>query len=164
MITRSKDEDDTIWQDALTMALRRAKWTYENVPSQGPSAIFWHAKDFATAHEVAAGAWETPPAVIRWLKMLSRMARWFSDPSRIWTFPLPCVHLVSISGQCDASIWGNSNEQRIDLGKKEHKTSTWHQAIDNGKQDKKVLYFEMINKNKQYSFINIKRRWYWKYE
>ena len=29
MITRSKDEDDTIWQDALTMALRRAKWTHE---------------------------------------------------------------------------------------------------------------------------------------
>ena len=29
MITRSKDEDDTIWQDAFTMALRRAKWTHE---------------------------------------------------------------------------------------------------------------------------------------
>ncbi|KAI9524876.1 hypothetical protein NQZ68_014411 [Dissostichus eleginoides] len=25
-------------------------------PSQGPSAIFWHAKDVATAHEVSAGA------------------------------------------------------------------------------------------------------------
>ena len=108
MITRSKDEDNTIWQDAFTMALRRAKMDtriqHENEPSQGPSAIFWHAKDFATAHEVAAGAWETPPAVKRWLKMLSRMARWFYDQSRIWTFPLSCVHLVSISGQCDASI------------------------------------------------------------
>jgi hypothetical protein len=29
---------------------------HENEPSQGPSAFFWHAKDFATAHEVAAGA------------------------------------------------------------------------------------------------------------
>ena len=42
------------------MALRRAKMDtriqHENEPSQGPSAIFWHVKDFATAHEVAAGA------------------------------------------------------------------------------------------------------------
>jgi hypothetical protein len=29
---------------------------HENEPSQDSSAIFWHAKDFATAHEVAAGA------------------------------------------------------------------------------------------------------------
>ena len=29
MITRSEDEDDTTRQDALTMALRRAKWTHE---------------------------------------------------------------------------------------------------------------------------------------
>jgi hypothetical protein len=29
---------------------------HENEPSHGLSAIFWHAKDFATAHEVAAGA------------------------------------------------------------------------------------------------------------
>ena len=29
MITRSKDQDDTIRQDAFTMALRRAKWTHE---------------------------------------------------------------------------------------------------------------------------------------
>jgi hypothetical protein len=29
MITRSKDEDDMICQDALTMALQRAKWTHE---------------------------------------------------------------------------------------------------------------------------------------
>jgi hypothetical protein len=78
---------------------------HENEPSQGPSAIFWHAKDCATAHEVAAGAWETPPAVIRWLKMPSRMARWFYDQSRIWTFPLSCVHLVSISG-----VWRQHNE------------------------------------------------------
>ena len=65
------------------MALRRAKWTHENVPSQGPSAIFWHAKDFATAHEVAAGAWETPPAVIKRVYIISRKARWVSDQSRI---------------------------------------------------------------------------------
>jgi hypothetical protein len=36
--------------------------------------------------------------------MPSRMARWFYDQSQIWTFPLSCVHLVSISGQCDANI------------------------------------------------------------
>jgi hypothetical protein len=77
---------------------------HENEPSQDPSAIFWHAKDLAIAHEVAAGAWETPPAVMRWHKMPLRMARWFYDQSRIWKFPLSCVHLWSISGQCDASI------------------------------------------------------------
>jgi hypothetical protein len=43
-------------------------------------------------------------AVIRCPKMPSRMAQWFYDQSRTWTFPLSCVHLVSISGQCDASI------------------------------------------------------------
>jgi hypothetical protein len=32
----------------------------ENEPSQGPSAIFWHAKDFATAHEVAASLAKEP--------------------------------------------------------------------------------------------------------
>ena len=40
---------------------------HENETSQGLSAIFWHAKDFATAQEVAAGDREIPPAVIRWL-------------------------------------------------------------------------------------------------
>jgi hypothetical protein len=86
----SKDEDDTIWQDALTMALRRAKWTHENVPSQGPSAIFWHAKDFATAHEVAARAWETPPAVIRLREALAMpscthriIVRWHRDGTTV---------------------------------------------------------------------------------
>ena len=29
MLTRSKEEDDTIWQDAFTIALRRAKLTHE---------------------------------------------------------------------------------------------------------------------------------------
>ena len=29
MVTRSKDEDDTIWQDVLTMASGRARWTHE---------------------------------------------------------------------------------------------------------------------------------------
>lgn len=28
---------------------------HENEPSQGYLAIFWHAKDFATAHEVGPG-------------------------------------------------------------------------------------------------------------
>jgi hypothetical protein len=52
----------------------------------------------------AIGHFSPHEEVIRWFKMLSRMARWFSDQSRIWTFPLPCVHLVSISGQCDVNI------------------------------------------------------------
>ena len=82
MITRSKDEDDTIWQDALTMALRRAKWTQEFNTKMNLRKVLrqfvLHAKDFATAHEVATGACETPQAVIRWLKMPSRMADGFT--------------------------------------------------------------------------------------
>ena len=88
MVTQSKDEDE---------------------PSQGPSAMLWHAKDFATAHEVAAGAGETPPVVIRWLHMPSRMAQCFYHQSRILTFPLSCVHLVSIWGQCDTGIKVNNS-------------------------------------------------------
>lgn len=90
--------------DGLTKGKMDTRIQHENEPSQGLRAIFWHAKDFATTHEVAAGAWKTPPAVIRWLKMPSRMARCFYDQSRIWTFSLSCVHLMSTSGQCDASI------------------------------------------------------------
>ena len=92
----------------------RVRWPYEgqnghtnstrkwNFARSWLRAIFWHAKDFATVHEVAAGARETPPAVIRWLKIPSRMARCVHDQSRIWTFPLLCVHICSISVQCDA--------------------------------------------------------------
>lgn len=77
---------------------------HENEPSGGLPAIFWHAKNFATAHEVAARACENPPAIRRWLKMSSRMARCFHDQSRIWKFPLSRFHLVSISRQCDSCI------------------------------------------------------------
>jgi hypothetical protein len=41
--------------DGLTKGKMDTRIQHENEPSQGPSAIFWHAKDFATAHEVAAG-------------------------------------------------------------------------------------------------------------
>ena len=41
---------------------------------------------------------------IRWHKMPSRFARCFCDQILIWTFTLSCVHLVSISGQCDDCI------------------------------------------------------------
>ena len=84
-------------QNGYTNSTR--KWTFAR-----SSGNLWHAKDFATTHEAAAGAWETPPVVIRWLKMPSRMARCLYDQSRIWTFPLSCVHLCSISGQCDACM------------------------------------------------------------
>ena len=89
---RWSHEDDTIWQDALTMDLRRAKWTHEFNTKMNLRKIFRQLN----------GAWETPPAVIRWLKMSSRKARCCYDLSWIWTSPLSCVHLGSISGQCDA--------------------------------------------------------------
>jgi hypothetical protein len=44
---------------------------HENEPSQCLRAIFWHAKDFGTAHEVAAGACNIQPGIIRWQKMPS---------------------------------------------------------------------------------------------
>ena len=113
MITRSWHDLTRCLHDGHTKDKMDTRIQHENEPSQGPSALFWHAKDFATAHEVAAEAWESPPAVIRWLKMSSRMARCLYDQSRIWTFPLSCVHLVSISGQCDACITHKS--LRVDL-------------------------------------------------
>ena len=35
-----------------------ARIQHENEPLQGLPAIIWHAKDFAAARVVAAGAWE----------------------------------------------------------------------------------------------------------
>ena len=87
---------------------------HKTEPSQGPSAILWHAKVFGTTHKVAAGAWETPPAVIRWLQMSSRMAR---CQSRIQTFPLSCVLQVSISGQCDTCIKSKHNNEKVEFMK-----------------------------------------------
>ena len=87
---------------------RRAKWTHEFNTKVNLCKVhrqyFGMTKSFATAHEVAAEAWKTPPSVIRWLKMHLRMARCIYDQSRIWKFPHSCVHLCSTSGQCDASI------------------------------------------------------------
>jgi hypothetical protein len=51
----SPHEDNTKETRSCPIVLGR-QHEHENEPSQGPSAIFWHAKDFATAHEVAAGA------------------------------------------------------------------------------------------------------------
>ena len=87
---------------------------HENEPSQSHLEIFWHAKDFATAHEVPAWPWETPHVVKRWLKMPSWMTRCVYDQSRLWTFPFSCIHLVSTSGQCDACIMLASHCPEID--------------------------------------------------
>ena len=95
------NDDVTIWQYAITMALRRAKWTHEistkMSASRGLRSFFLHAKDFAFAHEVAAKAWKIQPVVIRWIKMASRMARCFHDQTQIWTFSYSRVHLLSNS-------------------------------------------------------------------
>ena len=107
MIIRSNNDDVTIWQDAITMALRRAKWTHKSVRKWAfarTSVNFLHAKDFAFAHKVAAEAWKIQPAVTRWVKMASRMTRCFHDQTRIWKFSYSCVHLLSNSERCDASI------------------------------------------------------------
>ena len=92
------------YSNGLTKGSMDTQIQHENVPSQGLRAIFWHANDFATAHEVAAGAWKTPPVIIWLVKIPSRMARCLYDQSQVLTFPLSCVHLVSTSGQWDAGI------------------------------------------------------------
>ena len=86
-------------QDGLTNSIRKLTFARS-------SGNFLTCKRFCAAHEVAAGAWESSPATIRWLKMPSRMARCFHDQSRMWTFLPSCFYLVSTSGQCDASITG----------------------------------------------------------
>ena len=47
--------------DGLTKDKLDTRNQHENERSGVPSAIFWHAKDFSTAHEVAAEAGQTQP-------------------------------------------------------------------------------------------------------
>ena len=86
MIIQSNNDDVMIWQDAITMALRRAKWTHEvntKMSLREYLGQFLHAKDFAFAHKVAAEAWKMQPAVTGWVKMAPRMTRCFHDQTRI---------------------------------------------------------------------------------
>ena len=93
----------TIWQDAITMALRRATWTHEYNTKMNLRKVF--------------GQFIGTPSCCRSLKIDRQsydrlrcphewpdMARCVYDQSRIWNFPSSCVHLMSTSGQCDASI------------------------------------------------------------
>ena len=86
-----------------------SRWPYENEPSQGLQAICLHAKDFATAHEVAAGAWKIDRRSYDCLRCPHEwpdMARCVYDQSRIWNLPSSCVHPMSTSGQCEAGMSG----------------------------------------------------------
>jgi len=76
--------DGTGWpHDGLTRDRLGIRCQHERVISQYHRAIFWHAKDFSTAHDVADEAWQTKLKVIRWHKMPSRMARYCYDQNRI---------------------------------------------------------------------------------
>ena len=103
MIIRCNNDDITIvtmtrcHYDGLTMCKIDTRSQNENELSRELRSIFLHAKDFAFAHEVAAEAWKIQPAVTRWVKMASRMARCFQDQTQIWTFSYSCVHLLSNS-------------------------------------------------------------------
>ena len=55
-----------------------AVFTNTLIPSRYHRSFFLHAKDFAFAHKVAAEAWKIQPAVTRWVKMASQMARSFT--------------------------------------------------------------------------------------
>ena len=104
MIIRSKHDVVTIWQDPITMALRKAKWTHENNTKMSLREDLGQFFYFTFAHVVASEAWKIQPSVTKWVKMASRMARCFHDQTRVWTFSYSCVHLLSNSGQCDASM------------------------------------------------------------
>ena len=60
MIIRNNNDDVTIWQDAITMALRKAKWTHEvntKMSFREDFAVnFVACQRFSFAHEVAAEA------------------------------------------------------------------------------------------------------------
>ena len=88
-VIRSNNDDVTIvtmtrcHYDGLTMCKIDTRSQNENELSRELRSIFLHAKDFAFAHEVAAEAWKIQPAVTRWVKMASRMARCFQDQTQI---------------------------------------------------------------------------------
>jgi hypothetical protein len=52
----SPHEDNTKETRSCTIVLGRQHDYVKPSQCRGPSAIVWHAKDFATAHEVVAGA------------------------------------------------------------------------------------------------------------
>jgi hypothetical protein len=87
MLTRRKNERNTITQDAIWMATRKAKWTHEFNTKMNLREylrqFFWHAKDFEPTHEVPAEARKTLPAVKRTMKMHSRMVGCIHDHTRI---------------------------------------------------------------------------------
>ena len=63
-------------------------WAFERI-----SVNFLHAKDFAFANEVAAETWKIQPAVTRWVKVASRMARSRPDPNlNIFIFMCPSTY------------------------------------------------------------------------
>ena len=104
---RWSHEDDTIWQDAPTMALRRAAWKHEYNTKMNLRKVFGqlcvHAKHFTIAHEVAAGAWKIHrPSYdcFRCPHEWPDMARCVYDQSRIRNF----LYRVSILCQLRDSV------------------------------------------------------------
>jgi len=105
MITRSKNQVYTMLQDGLTTVLRWGRlgirYQHELLFCNTIGNFFDMPKIF---HDVADEALQTNPKVIQWHKLPSRMARYWYDQNRIWCCSYSCVHLVTISGQCDACL------------------------------------------------------------
>ena len=84
------------------------RWTHEGPELHTNSTRKWtfgkSSGDFWTTPDVAAEPWEITPMNTRWLRISTRMSRWVPDHSRIWRFPISCVHRQSKSGLCDTSI------------------------------------------------------------
>ena len=93
---------------------------HENKPSQDILLIFWLPRDFATANEVAAGAWGTPPAAIRWLKMPSRMAQFLRSEPNLNSYFIVCPSGVNF-GQCNACIKSSTKCSTVSNGPRQAK-------------------------------------------
>ena len=126
----------TIWQDAITMTLQRAKWIHEVNTKMSLRKnfchFFLHAKDFAFAHEVGAEAWKIQPAIPRWVKMASRMTRCCHDQTRIWTIIFVCPSAFKFG-----TVWRQHKGNR---------TNYFLCFVSNGERTK-ILLITLFTKN-----------------
>ena len=98
LITQSKDNDDTIWQDALMKALRRAKWTQNFNTKINLCKVL---RQFFGRQMILPPFTKLQPEPEKFQRREPNL-----NLSFIYLFPLfPLfVYRVSISGKCDGGI------------------------------------------------------------
>ena len=116
MITRGKDEDDTICHDAHTMALRRANWTHEFNTIMNLRKVFGHF----------FGMPKILPSLTKLLPKPEKLNRWSNDGFR-------CPH-----------EWPDVYTIRPEFEHFHNRVSIWCQVRDSVtpalKKSEKVLY------------------------